>query len=83
MTIEKSLGRIEAMLCELLEIAREQEGEATASVDPHSSLKRVRAESGSSVDSAEDSSTSDGIDLDSESTLCSAYTPPLTTVRYC
>lgn len=70
------------MLWELLEIAREQDGESTASVDPHSSLKRVRAESGTSVDSAEGSSTSDGIDIDSESASGLARAPPLTTVRY-
>lgn len=67
MTIEKSLARIEAMLCELIEMAREQEGESTASAEPRGSLKRVRSHCGSSPDGADSNSTSDGIDLNSES----------------
>lgn len=66
MTIEDSLAHIEAMLCKLIETAREQDGESTASVDPSGSLKRARSQGGTSQDGADGSLTSDGIDLNSE-----------------
>lgn len=82
MTIEKSLARIESMLCELIEIAREQDGESTASVEPRGSLKRVRTNCGTSHDEADSNSTSDGIDLNSGSSMQPAYMLSLTNVRY-
>ncbi|KZP10048.1 hypothetical protein FIBSPDRAFT_900021 [Athelia psychrophila] len=45
MTVEKSLVRIEAMLCELLQLAREDEGESTFSAGPRTTSKMTRSES--------------------------------------
>lgn len=48
MTVEKSLVRIEAMLCELLQLARDDDGESTFSAGPGLTSKTTRSKSISS-----------------------------------
>lgn len=45
MTIEKTLVHIEAMLCEQLQLAREDKGESTFSAEPLEPAKKGRARS--------------------------------------
>lgn len=45
LTIEDTLVRIEAMLCELLQLAREDERESTFSAEPLSPAIKTRASS--------------------------------------